>query len=175
MNVKIKKSLKIVALFATALIISTASATIYNYMFLDNTVGTADLPLEWVDGPDAVCEVTGYTCTITGMTGPPGGTATYTDAVRLTATGSATFNLEVQGVTGSTDDLDSIIVKVYDGTEQQGTDLTVWSGGVIGETPVTGLSMTDETWRLQWEITWKGTAEVTVDTVNVDLRVVISS
>jgi hypothetical protein len=175
MNVKLKKSLKIVTLLVSALLIATVSADVYNYMFLNAAIGVEGLNLAWAAGNDGLTYTpSGATCSISGLKGPAGGTRTYFDAVRLTATGAETFNLQVESVTGTdTNQIDSIVVRLNDTATNtiKGT-LTVWASGAQGSTPVTGLSMVNgDIWRLEWEIRWKSTA--TTETASVVLKVVI--
>jgi hypothetical protein len=180
MNMKLKKSLKILTLLMTALIISTASATIYNYLNFSAGVGVEGLTLEWDDtsiDSGLSATIAGATCTLNGLMGPAGGTRTYNNAIKLTSAAATTFGIEVVSVTGAgTTDLTSIVVRIYDeGSVLRGT-LTVFSGGSAGATPVTALSMTDAvTWRLAWDITWASTASAGVDTVTVALKVTTPS
>jgi hypothetical protein len=53
MNMKYKKSLKIVTLLVTALLIATASAQVYRYMFINGTVTIGNTGLTWVLGEEA--------------------------------------------------------------------------------------------------------------------------
>jgi hypothetical protein len=170
MKLNYKKSLKIVTLLISAIIIGTVSATTFNYMFLNAGIGVEGLPLTWVEGGDGLTTlIEGGTCSLSGLQGPAGGTKTYTDAVEITATADTTFNLIAESVTGSTGEMSSIIVKVYDGANLEGT-LTVWDGSSTGS-PVNGLSiLATETWTLQWEISW---ADGASGTVNVQLKVEI--
>jgi hypothetical protein len=180
MNVKYKKSLKIVTLLITAAFIATASAATYDYLNFSAGVGVeGTLTLNWDDtGIDSglSANIQGVTCTLTGLEAPAGGTRTYSNAIKLTSTAATTFDIEVVSVTGTgTTDLDSIVVRLYDeGSTLRGT-LSVWASGSAGTTPVTDLSMTDAvTWRLEWDITWETTATVG-DTVTVTLQVTTPS
>jgi len=175
MNVKIKKSLKIITLLMTAAIIATASAEIYNYLNFSAGVGVEGLNLNWdATGIDTglSADIDGVLCTLSGLKGPAGGTRTYNNAIKLTSTAATTFDIEVVSVTGTgTVNMTSIVVRIYDeGSVLRGT-LTVFSGGSAGTTPVIDLSMTGAvTWRLEWDITWASTA-IVGDTVTVTLKV----
>jgi hypothetical protein len=180
MNAKYKKSLKIVTLLVTALLIATASADVYNYLFLNAAVSVEGLDLAWANGTDGLTYTpAGATCSISGLMGPAGGTREYSDAVRLVASNTVTFDLQVDsvtgGVAGDTDQIDSIYVVLYDvlAPTTPIDTLTVWSGGMIGGTPVTGLTMdaTDEM-SLAWEISWKSTATGS-ETLDIVLRVTL--
>ena len=67
MNAKYKKSLKIISLLAASLLIATASAQIYKYMFISGSVNiTTDTGIVWVLGEEASAEssIAGSTATI---------------------------------------------------------------------------------------------------------------
>ena len=182
MNAKYKKSLKIVTLLVTALLIATASAQVYNYLNFTAGVGVEGLALNWDDTTiDSVlsADIQGVLCTLSGLKGPAGGTRTYTTAINLTSTAATTFDIEVVSVAGaSTANLTSIEVRIYDESDEptplKGT-LDVFSGGNPGGTPVEDLSMTGaDSWRLEWDITWASTA-LTADSVTVTLKVTTPS
>jgi hypothetical protein len=171
MKMNYKKSLKLVTLLVTALLIATASAETYNYLFLNASIGVEGLPLTWVQGSDGLTtSITGATCSLSGLQGPAGGTKTYTEAVNITASANTIFNLQAASVTGSTSEMSSIIVKVYNASANLEGTLTVWDGSSTGS-PVNGLSITSgETWRFQWEISW---ADGATGSVSVQLKVEI--
>jgi len=180
MNERYKKSLKIVTLLITTLIIGTASATIYNTLNLSANVGVEGLNLNWnSSGIDSglTATINGVACTLSGLKGPAGGTRTYNNAIKLTSTEATTFDIEVLDVTEGTGsvNLTSIVVRLYDeGDTLRGT-LSVWASGVPGATPVTDLSMTGAvTWRLEWDITWASTA-IVGDAVTATLKVTTPS
>lgn len=65
MNINYKKSLKFVTLLISALLIATASATVYRYMYIEGTVTVGSIKLMWIVGsdvPDAT--IVGSTATI---------------------------------------------------------------------------------------------------------------
>jgi len=66
MNVKYKKSLKIVTLLITAILIATASAQVYRYMYISGTVTISSTGLKWVLGEEAPAgsSITGSTVTL---------------------------------------------------------------------------------------------------------------
>jgi hypothetical protein len=179
---KNKKSLKIVTLLVSSLLIATASATIYNYLNLSAGVGVEGLTLNWDDtGIDTTATIEGVTCTINGLMGPAGGTRTYNNAIKLTSTAATTFDIEVVSVTtaggSGTTVLTSMEVRIYDDSPTstlKGT-LDVFSGGSAGTTPVTDLTMTGaDSWRLEWDVTWSSSATVS-DSVTVILKVTTPS
>lgn len=178
MKLNYKKSLKLVTLLVTALLIATASAEVYNYLTLSASVGVEGLALVWdKTGIDSGLSATiyGATCTVNGLKGPVGGARTYSKAIGLNATAATTFDVEVVDVTGSgTGDLDYMFIEIYDSTTLKG-NLTVWQNNAKGTTPVTDLSIgASAAWRFEWHIAWKTTADIS-DTVTVTLKVTTPS
>jgi hypothetical protein len=177
MNVKYKKSLKIVTLLITAAFIATASADIYNYLFQNATIAVEGLTLTWTitgaaDATAAGTSIAGSTCTLSGLKGPAGGTRTYSDPVRLTASAATTFNLNIASVSGVSGKMDSLVVKIYDITDPVTpvATLTVWDGSSQGS-DLPGLSIgLGKTWRFQWEISWSDTATGPA-TVNLEIEI----
>jgi hypothetical protein len=180
MQINYKKSLKLVILLITSLLIATASATIYDYMYLNGNVGVEGMSLAWVLGPDnstAGAQINGVTGTLTNLKGPPNGTRIYADPIRLNNTGGSTitFNVTIASITNSggvgTSALNSTYVKIYSlNTSALMGTVTVWENGGQGS-DVTGLSIpANHMWRFQWEITWKSTA-TTSDSIAVNLKI----
>jgi hypothetical protein len=174
MNAKYKKSLKIVTLLVSAVLIATASAATYNYMYQNATIGVETLELTWTttgatDATAAGTTIAGSTCTLASLEGPAGGTKTYSDPVRLEATATTTFDLNIASITGDTGDMTSIVVKLYDVVGGLEGTLTVWDGSQGSD--LTGLTIDlGETWRFQWEISWASGAS---GSVSVELEVEI--
>ena len=176
MKINYRKSLKLITLLITSLLIATVSAEIYDYLYQDATISVEGLTLEWTLGADnatAGTQIAGSTCTLTNLKGPPNGTRIYGDPARLNNTGasSTTFDLLIDQVTGNTSQMDSIIVKLYNVTNDASMgNLTVWSGGSQGS-DLTSLTIAANTkWRFQWEVTWKSTA-TTSHSVTVNLKI----
>ena len=174
-NVNWKKATKLAILLLSSLFIGVASASLYDYMYLNATVGVEGISLEWINGTDADSagtQIQGLTATLTNLKGPPNGTRIYPYPVRLNNTGTTpvTFNLTIGYVSGSTDQLDSIIVRIYNVNSSSWVgNLTVWSNGAQG-TDLTNLTIPNNNQlRFQWEITWKATAS-TGDSVSVQLK-----
>jgi hypothetical protein len=176
MNINYKKSLKLLTLLVTSLLIATVSATIYDYMYLNGSVGVQGMALKWVDGADATdagTQINGVTATLTQLKGPPNGTRIYADPVRLwnNGTSAASIDILIDAVTGDTTEMDSIVVRIYNlNTTSWVQNMTIWSGGAKGS-DATGLSVTSyHSWRFQWEIKWKSTA-TTANSVTVNLKI----
>ena len=175
-NVNWKKATKLAILLLSSLFIGVASASLYDYMYLNATVGVEGISLEWINGTDADSagtQIQGLTATLTNLKGPPNGTRIYPDPVRLNNTGTTpvTFDLIIGDVSGDTGQLDSIIVRIYNVNSSSWIgNLTVWSNGAKGS-DLTSLTIpSGNQLRFQWEITWKATAS-TSDSVSVQLKV----
>jgi hypothetical protein len=179
MNINYKKSLKLITLLITSLLIATVSATVYTQMFLNARVGVAGLSLKWVEGTNGnvTCNIVGSTCTLTGLNGYPSQTTIYNDTVIITNAGSsaATFNITTTQCQGSTNNLTSIYVKIYNSTDNSLLHtLDVWENNAIGS-PLTDRQIgAGVTWKLGWEITWYGNATIS-DYVDVALRLDVNS
>jgi hypothetical protein len=175
MQINYKKSLKFLTLLISAILISSVSAAIYDYMYLNGTVGVQGMSLAWLsgaDGTDSGTTINGVTAALTNLKGPPNGTRVYADPVELNNTGASpiTFNLTIDTVSGDTPQLISIYVKLYNMNDSslKGT-LNVWESGAEGS-DLTLLQITNNNvWRFQWEITWKATA-TTSNSVTVNLK-----
>ncbi len=181
MNANYRKYLKFVALLATAILIGTASATIYDYMNLNATVGVQGMGLQWLPGSEqasAGTDIEGVTATLTQLKGPPNGTRKYSDPVRLNNTGVAavSFNLTIFSLTGDTAQLDSLVVGIYSMNTSLLVDtLSIWSGGAQGSDLMNLQIPANNVWRLQWEITWKSTATPSHSiTVNLKIQVPVA-
>ena len=178
MQINYKKSLKLITLLITSILIATVSATIYDYMYLNADVGVEGMSLDWILGSDnatAGTQINGVTAALTELKGPPNGTRIYADPVRINNTGASaiSFDLLVDTVSGDTGQLDSIIVRIYSlNTTTWVRNVTVWSSGAKGDDE-TGLSIpSDNMWQFQWEITWKSTATISHSvTVNLKIKV----
>lgn len=65
MKMNYKKSLKFVTLLISALLIATASATVYRYMYIEGTVTVGSIKLMWIEGSDVSdATIVGSTATI---------------------------------------------------------------------------------------------------------------
>ena len=169
------KSMKFVTLLLTSMLIATASAAMYNYMFQTGTIGVEGMTLEWQLGADsgtAGTQIAGVTASLTTLKGPPNGTRVYTDPVRLKNKGSpVTFDLLIDTVSGNTVNMSSIIVRLYSlNTSAYIENVTVWSNGAKGsDHPGLNIPL-NHIWRFEWEIKWKSTAVIS-DQVIVNLKV----
>jgi len=170
------RSTKFLTLLLTSMLIATASAAMYNYMFMNGTIGVEGMTLEWQLGADnatAGTQIAGVTASLTTLKGPPNGTRVYTDPVRLKNKGSGAviFDLLIDTVSGNTVNMSSIIVRLYSlNTTAYIENVTVWSGGAKGsDHPNLNIPL-NHIWRFEWEIKWKSTAVIS-DSVIVNLKV----
>jgi hypothetical protein len=178
MKINVKKSAKMAFLTITALLIATASAAVYNYMYQIGEIGVEGMTLAWSSGDDgesAGTTINGVTCSLTNLKGPPNGTRTYSDPVRLknnAASGNTAFDLLINSVSGNTSYMDSIVVRIYSlNTTQYIKNVTIWSGGQQGDDVINELSIpAGHIWRFEWEIKWKATAQVGYS-VTVELKI----
>jgi hypothetical protein len=115
MNAKYKKSLKIVTLLITAIIIGTVSATTYNYMYLSGSVTIGAAELVWIEGTDLADNTTisGGTATMT-LTVQPGVGQNFTEGLFLKNEGTTSHALNITVTTAmSTDDFDTANAYIY--------------------------------------------------------------
>jgi len=175
MKLDLRKSTKLVIVIISSLLIASVSATVYNYMYQDATIGVEAMSLEWLAGTDATdagTQIDEATASLTDMKGPPNGTREYTDPLRVNNTGasSTTFDLLIDQISGDTGEMDSVYVRLYNVTNSASMgNLTVWSGGAQGS-DLTSLTITADTeWRFQWEIKWRANATV-ADSLIVNLK-----
>jgi len=153
MNAKYKKSLKIVTLLITALLIATASAQIYNYMYIQGTGQITSTGLRWELGTDApgTAGVSGPTATVP-MTTNEGNPRNYSDCLHLVnLDGSAThdFNLTVTSSTGDAAEFQEFNLVLFDTTNAEVAVLDLLTQDDYTSTLTIGVS---ETWRVLFEL-----------------------
>jgi hypothetical protein len=155
------------------MIITMASATVYNQLFQSGHVTATAYGLQWISGTDNIgLTINGATCSMSSLTAPVGGSRNYTDPVRLNNTESTshTFNLVVVSVSGSTNDLDYIYIRLYNKTGSYKGTLAVWSGGTSGTSLNNLVIAANDYWIFEWDIKWKSSSS-TSSYVDVSLRV----
>jgi hypothetical protein len=166
MNAKYKKTLKIVTLIITSLIIATVSAASYSELFMygtDITIGSAGVI--FTAGSDT-SEVTGgtgivspyTTVTFDNMTNiQPGETRTYSEAVNITNSAGVTKDVSIDldgSLSGAfSDNFDYIYISMVNGTgTTQGTQIQLLPTG-SNVTSTGSVSMSDgEVWSVSWII-----------------------
>jgi hypothetical protein len=126
MNAKYKKSLNIVTLLVTAIIIGTVSATTYNYMYLTGSVTIGATKIVWIAGADAPGDISSTGSTVTMDLDVQNGTyQVFTEALFLKNqdTGNA-HDLNITVTTELlTSDFDTANAIVYENTSTPG----VWT------------------------------------------------
>jgi hypothetical protein len=162
MNAKYKKSLKIVTLLITSIIIATASVNAYNQLFMYGTITITDNRVILVNGANTLTistngvEDSGTTVTFDKINIAVDEMLTYNAAVSiLNNAGSAKdINLEVTSLTGPfSTNFDYVYITVFDTTPAQvGTQIQMLPSG--SNTTSTGtLSIPNGvTWTVQWII-----------------------
>lgn len=152
MNAKYKKSLKIVALLITSLIIATASAQIYSYMYIKGGATITGSELEWTLGANAPsgASISGYTVNDLNFSVPENTFKNFTDCLRLTNNNatSITFDLAATITAGSTANFTTLDLVVYDSAGAREGDLDV-----LTEDTATGIVIASlETLYIRFEI-----------------------
>jgi len=189
MKTNIKKTLKFITLLLSALLIGTASASLYNYMQITATVGVkSTYAVNFYEGNDtskAGGTITNnrQTITFTNMEGPNGTLATYSDAVRICNNDTAAHNIKLE-IESSTyngqaqSNLDYINITIYDSGDTAVDSLQLDphgdDGGDISATAFNSLNANDAWWRVQWDILWFGNA-TTSDSVDITLKITVES
>jgi hypothetical protein len=116
MNAKYKKILKIATLLITAIIIATASATIYIHMYTAGSITIGTQLLVWVAGSDAPgdIDITGGTVTM-DLDVQPGVFQNFSEALFLRNDDLADHNLTITVTTAlSGGDFDTADAKIYE-------------------------------------------------------------
>jgi len=189
MKTNIKKSLKFITLLLSALLIGTASASIYNYMQITATVGVkATYVVNFYEGNDTskaggTITNNNQTVTFTNMEGPNGTLATYSDAVRICNNDTTAHNIKLE-IDSSTyngqaqSNLDYIKITIYDSGDTAVDSLQLDphgdDGGDISATAFHSLNANDAWWRVQWDILWFANATAS-DSVNITLKITVES
>jgi hypothetical protein len=173
MNAKYKKSLKIVTLLISSIIVATVSAQAYSELFIYGssiTIGTASVTFTSGDnttqlgGADAI-NTAGTIATFDTIPNiAPGEAVVYDEAVNLTnaAGASKTITIDVDSLTGnfSTNfDYLNITMIAGDGSTKGNVIKIVSTGSNVTSTG--GQAMTDgEVWAIKWELKAKADATI---------------
>lgn len=171
-----KKTLRLLCFLLSALLVTTASAAMYNYMYLEASPIGAEAPkVIFVAGNDATSTIgdNGTYARITNMAGWPNTTRIYEDALRIENLDSSQHACELMfdSWSGDTSNVTYIYVKIFNttGGTQQGSTLSVTAGNSTGTFNLPDLT----TWYIQWEIRWNGGALSTY-TVSVTLKLKVT-
>ena len=171
-----KKTLRLLCFLLSALLVTTASAAMYNYMYLEaSPIGTEAPKVRFVAGSDAISTIgdNGTYAKITNMAGWPNATRVYEDALGIENLDSSqhTCELMYDSWTGDTSNVNYIYVKIFNtvGGIQQGSTLSITAGNSTGTFDLPALTI----WHVQWEIRWNGGALSTY-TVSVTLKLKVT-
>ena len=181
-SIKSKKSLKIITLLITSLLIAVVSASTYYTMLMDADIDVST-GNKVVFSPGTEWSGTmgdgNQTCSLS-LSGGNGTIATYTDPVIINNTDTSngyTINLQLITWDGNAQsELNYINVTVYNDASagtQEGNTIYLVPGG-SGQVETTGdlaLPLSGE-WRVEWIIYWKSTASS--ETVTINLKLVVS-
>jgi hypothetical protein len=163
MNAKYKKSLKIVTLLITAIIIATEAAYAYSELFMYGSgITITDTRVTLVDGSDTLTistngvENSGTTVDFDKITIAVDELLTYDEAVNIqnTAGSAKDLDLTVTGLTGEfSTNFDYIYIQVFDETPTEaGAQIQMLPSGSNVTTTGTISIPNGETWTVQWTI-----------------------
>jgi hypothetical protein len=180
MNVKYKKSLKIVTLLITSIFIATAAVHAYSELFMYGSgITITDSRVALVNGADTPTISTnqvqdsGTTVTFDTITIAVDEELTYDEAVNIqnTAGSAKDIDLTVTSLTGHfSDNFEYIYITMFNPSAvQQGAQIRMLASGTNVTTTGTGVSIPDgQTWTVQWII--KASVDATADE-SIDITV----
>jgi hypothetical protein len=117
MNINYKKTLKLVTLLITSLLIATVAAETYRYMYIDGSITIGASKLVWLKGADAPADATISGSTVTLDLHVENGTLiNFTECLFLkneNATGSFSVNLTIPAAV-STGDFATCKMHIYE-------------------------------------------------------------
>lgn len=170
-SIKSKKSLKIVILLATSLIIATVSAATYSELYIYGTsIGIASAAVQFTAGDDTATlgggdAINSAGTTVTFDSFPdvePGATVTYPEAVNLTNSAGATktITVTVDSITGDfATNFDYLYIQMVaaNGTSVGTRIEEVSTGSNVTSTGAT-MMLDTEVWAFSWELKAKSDA-----------------
>ncbi|MGQ9641774.1 MAG: hypothetical protein ACUVUF_06600 [Candidatus Bathycorpusculaceae bacterium] len=113
MKINYKKSLKLITLVITSLIIATVSAQVYSYMYIDGRITIGAQKLIWIKGDDAPADATISGGTVTmDLDVEAGTTKNFTECLFLKNQDTASHNLNITVTTAASSDTFEV-VKIY--------------------------------------------------------------
>lgn len=116
MNINYKKSAKLILLLISTLVIATASASIYKYMYIDGSVTVGTAKLLWIEGVDSPGDATisGSTYTV-DLDVEPGTPTNFTECVFLLNNDTSAHNMTISITTAvSASDFDECAMHIYE-------------------------------------------------------------
>jgi hypothetical protein len=142
-TLKNKKSLKFVSLAIMALLIATASAQIYSYMYINGSATITGSELEWTLGENAPIGTTinGHTVNDLNFSVPQNTFKNFTDALELTNNNATdiTFDLSAAITGGSAADFTTFDLVVYDSTGAREGSLSILTQGTAADITIVSL------------------------------------
>jgi len=185
MNAKYKKSLKIVTLLISSIIIATVAADSYSELFMhgsDITIGTASVTFT-AGGNTTLLSSAGISSAGTEVTFDtipdiePGATVTYEEAVNITnnAGASKDITMDLDSITGNfatNFDYVNITMIAADGSSK-GTSIQIVSTGSNVTTTGAQAMTDDEVWAVKWIIKAKTDATPT-ESFSITLKVTVA-
>ena len=116
MNINYKKSAKLIILLISSLLIATASAATYRYMYIDGSVTVGTAKLIWIKGDDAPPDATISGSTVTmDLDVEPGTPQNFTDCLYLKNQDTAAHNMTISVTTTITaSDFDECKIHIYE-------------------------------------------------------------
>jgi len=164
---------RLLCFLITSLLIATASASVYNLLYMQAipiSAKSAKVVFDnGVDGTEAGTSVgiNGTYVKFTSLSGWPNATRVYENATVIKNVDSAVnFQCELRrnSWSGNTGSLDELYVRIFDAT---GT----WQGtlDVKSNNSTTFTIPAGEVWRVEWRIKWSATA-LSTDSVTVTLE-----
>lgn len=183
MKLNYKKSLKLITLLITSILIATVSAQLYDKMYMKATpIGVEGIGVKFTSGNETsiaggTFNGQGTEVTFSNMKGKPGVTKTYGQAVNITNTNSTydfKIELKLDSWTGAGHaNLTCVNVTVYNNAGiKQGTTINLVPAQT-GATTTTQLTIpASKVWSVEWVILWADTAVIT-DTIDVTLVLIV--
>lgn len=170
------KPLKLLTLLLTSMLIATASAAVYNYMYMQAMpISVYGAKVVFENGSDATEAGTsvgtnGTYVKFTSMSGWPNATRVYENATVIHNKDTAVdfvCQLQRDSWGGSTSSIDELYVEVYNAAGTWKGTLDVKAGNTTTFTIPHG-----EVWRVEWRIKWNAnTPTGSTVTATIELRV----
>jgi hypothetical protein len=183
MKTNYKKTLKLITLLITSILIATVSAQLYDKMYMKAIpIGVEGVAVKFTSGNETTAaggsiNTPGTEVTFDNMKGKPGVEKVYGQAVNITNTNSTydfKIELELDSWTGAGHaNLTCINVTIYDDAgSKQGTTINLVPAE-SGATTTSELTIpASKVWSVEWVILWEDTA-VDTDTVDVTLALIV--
>jgi len=179
-----RRLLRTFFLFLTSLLVVTASASVYNYMYMQaQSIAAETADVQFVTAADSTAAgasigTNGTYVRFTSMAGWPNSTRTYQAAAGIQNLDTTARTIELKfdqagDWSGSTGNIDSITVIVRNtaGGSQQGTTINVGTAG----SSTGALSIpASTTWVVEWNIKWAAGA-LSTNTVSVKLTLIVTN